>query len=234
MVLPVESLEGKTIVVTGANRGIGLATVRELARRKAKVAAGVRQPGKMPAVKGEVAVFAYDSEDLGSARAFIEAVMTHFGRIDGLINNAAILLDKNTALLDLKEETLRHVIDINLIGPFRLCQIVLPHMIKQGYGRVVNISSGLGAIIDMGNDYPSYRLTKLALNGMTRILATDLAAYPDIKINSLCPGWVRTDMGGANASRAPEEAAKEIADLVAIGKRGPSGGFFRYGKPAAW
>jgi NAD(P)-dependent dehydrogenase (short-subunit alcohol dehydrogenase family) len=107
-------------------------------------------------------------------------------------------------------------------------------MVKQGYGRVVNISSGLGSITDMGSSSPSYRLTKLALNGMTRILAAELGDASDVKVNSLCPGWVRTDMGGSTAMRDPAEPAREIADLISISSDGPSGGFFRYGEPAAW
>ncbi len=233
MPLPVESPQGKIIVITGANRGIGLATAQELARRGAQVIAGVRKPAVMPAASG-VTALALDTADAESCRTFVDQVASKFGRIDGLINNAAILLDRDTPVLSLDESDLRQVIDVNLIGPFRLCQLVMPMMQRQGYGRVVNVSSGLGAITEMGGGYPSYRMTKVALNALTRILAAEIGADQNVKVNSICPGWVRTDMGGAGASRDPSEPAREIADLVSIARSGPSGGFFRYGEPAQW
>ena len=169
-----------------------------------------------------------------SCRAFVERAEKEQGSIDGLINNAAILLDANTPALALAEEDLRRVIEVNLIGPFRLCQLVLPRMLKRGYGRIVNISSGLGAIGDMGGGYPSYRMTKLALNGLTRVLSAEIGRGSNVKINSISPGWVKTDMGGEGANRDPAEAACEIADLVSIAADGPSGGFFYRGEPTAW
>ncbi len=107
-------------------------------------------------------------------------------------------------------------------------------MVKRGYGRIVNVSSGLGSITGMGGGYASYRMTKLALNGLTRVLAAELGRESNVKINSISPGWLRTDMGGAGASREPAEAAREIADLVSIAANGPSGGFFHRGEPAEW
>jgi NAD(P)-dependent dehydrogenase (short-subunit alcohol dehydrogenase family) len=233
MPLPIEPIAGKIILLTGANRGIGLAAARELQKRGAKVVAGVREPGQMPAVQG-VEVLELDTSDAESCRAFAGRAAREHGRIDGLINNAAILLDRDIPALALEEDALRRVIEVNLIGPFRLCQLVLPDMLKRGFGRIVNISSGLGAITDMGGGYVSYRMTKLALNGLTRVLAAELSSHRNIKINSLSPGWTRTDMGGAGASRNPEEPAREIADLVSISEDGPSGGFFYQGEPLAW
>ncbi len=136
--------------------------------------------------------------------------------------------------LELPEEDLRRTIEVNLIGPFRLCQFVLPGMIERGYGRVVNISSGLGALHDMGGGYASYRVTKAALNALTRVIAAELARESNVNINSISPGWVRTGMGGPGANRDPSEAAREIADLISIAANGPSGGFFHQGKPIAW
>jgi NAD(P)-dependent dehydrogenase (short-subunit alcohol dehydrogenase family) len=233
MPLPIEPVAGKVILLTGANRGIGLAAARELQKRGATVVAGVRDPARMPPVQG-VEVIALDTSDAQSCRAFVEGAAREHGRIDGLINNAAILVDRDTPALVLGEDELRRVIDVNLIGPFRLCQLVLPDMLKRGYGRIVNISSGLGAITDMGGAYVSYRMTKLALNGLTRVLAAELSGHRNIKINSLSPGWTRTDMGGAGASRDPGKPACEIADLIAISEDGPSGGFFYQGEPCAW
>jgi NAD(P)-dependent dehydrogenase (short-subunit alcohol dehydrogenase family) len=233
MPLPIEDATGKVILLTGANRGIGLAAARELARRGAKVVAGVRDPGKMPAIEG-VRVLPLDVADGESCRAFVEQAESEFGRIDGLINNAGILLDASTPVLELAEADLRRTLDVNLIGAIRMCQLVVPGMQSRGYGRVVNVSSGLGSITDMGGGYPSYRMAKLALNGFTRILGAELGKSGNVKVNSLCPGWVRTDMGGADAARDPSEPASEIADLISIAANGPSGGFYRRGEPAEW
>jgi NAD(P)-dependent dehydrogenase (short-subunit alcohol dehydrogenase family) len=233
MPLPIEPIAGKVILLTGANRGIGLAAARELQKRGAKVVAGVRSPEQMPAVSG-TEVRELDTSDAESCLAFVRQAEKAHGRIDGLINNAGILLDRSTPALALGEETLREVIEVNMIGPFRLCQLVLPGMIKRGYGRVVNITSGLASITDMGGGYVSYRMTKLALNGLTRVLAAELNGHRNIKVNSLSPGWTRTDMGGAGASRDAEDPAREIADLISISEDGPSGGFFYQGEPAAW
>jgi NAD(P)-dependent dehydrogenase (short-subunit alcohol dehydrogenase family) len=233
MSLPIEPITDKVVLLTGAGRGIGLAAARELRKRGAKVVAGVRDPRRMPAVQGVEAI-ELDTSDAQSCRAFVERTARKHGRIDGLINNAAILVDRDTPALALDEDELRRVVDVNLIGPFRLCQLVLPEMLKRRYGRIVNISSGLGAISGMGGGYVSYRMTKLALNGLTRVLAAELSGHHNIKINSVSPGWTRTDMGGAGASRDPEDPAREIADLVSISEDGPSGGFFYQGASLDW
>lgn len=233
MSLPVEPAAGKVILVTGANRGIGLATAHELNKRGAKVVAGVRDPKRMPAIEG-VSVLELDTADAESCRAFIERAEQEQGRIDGLINNAGILLDGNTPALAVPEADLRRVIEVNLIGPFRLCQLVLPGMLKRRYGRIVNVSSGLASISSMEGGYASYRMTKLALNGLTRILAGEIGPDSNVKVNSISPGWVRTDMGGADAAREPSEAAREIADLASIAANGPTGGFFYQGQAHDW
>ncbi len=233
MPLPIEPATGKVILITGANRGIGLATANELQRRGAKVVAGVREPKKMPPIQG-IMVLALDTASAESCRTFVAEAEREHGRIDGLINNAGILLDANASVLELSEEDLRRVFDVNLAGPIRLCQLVVPGMRARGYGRIVNISSGLGGITGMGGGYPSYRMAKLALNGFTRILAAELGQTSTVKVNSLDPGWVKTDMGGAEAHRTTSEPAREIADLVSISADGPSGGFFHRGEQREW
>jgi len=233
MPLPIEPVAGKVIVVTGANRGIGLATAKELQTRGAKVIAGVRAPSKMPLLS-DVVVLHLDTSSAESIQTFVESVVRREGRIDGLINNAAILLNPKTPVLDMAASDLLSTLEVDLLGPIRLCQLIVPHMLKQGYGRIVNVSSGLGAISDMSDGYAAYRMAKLALNGFTRILAAELRPGSPVKVNSLCPGWVRTDMGGAEANRDPVEPAREIADLVSLSADGPTGGFFRRGEPADW
>jgi NAD(P)-dependent dehydrogenase (short-subunit alcohol dehydrogenase family) len=233
MPLPIEPITDKVVLLTGASRGIGLAAARELQKRGAKVVAGVRDPRRMPVLQG-IEVIELDTSDAQSCRGYVERAAREHGRIDALINNAAILVDRDRPMLALDEGELRRVIEVNLIGPFRLCQLVLPEMLKRRYGRIVNISSGLGAITGMGGGFVSYRMTKLALNGLTRVLAAELSGRHNIKINSLSPGWTRTDMGGADATRDPEDPAREIADLVSISADGPSGGFFYEGEPSDW
>ena len=233
MPLPIEPVTGKVIVITGANRGIGLATAHELQKRGAKVVAGVREPNKMPSIP-DIAVLELDAADPESCRTFVAEAERQHGRIDGLINNAAILVNAETPVLELAENDLRRVLEVNLFGPIRLCQLVVPGMQSRGYGRIVNISSGLGGITNMGGGYSSYRMSKVALNGFTRILAAELGPNSSVKVNSLDPGWVRTDMGGAGATRDPSEPAREIADLVSISAHGPSGGFFLRGEQREW
>jgi len=233
MALPIEPATGKVIVITGANRGIGLATVHELQRRGAKVVAGIREPHKMPSIPG-VTVLELDVANPDSCRAFVAEAEREHGHIDGLINNAGILVNPDTPVLEMAEDDLRRVLEVNLNGPIRLCQLIVPGMQSRSYGRIVNISSGLGGITDMGGGFCSYRMSKLALNGFTRILAAELGPNSAVKVNSLDPGWVRTDMGGSDATRDPSEPAGEIADLISISAHGPSGGFFRGGEVREW
>ena len=233
MPLKIAPVTGKVILLTGANRGIGLATAHELARRDATVVAGVRDPQKMPQIAG-VTVLTLDAADPESCKAFIAQAEKQHGRIDGLINNAAILLNGETPVLRLSEDDLRRTLEIDLFAPIRLCQLAVPGMLSRGYGRIVNISSGLGGITSMGQGYSSYRMAKLALNGFTRVLAAELGPDSPVKVNSLDPGWVKTDMGGASATRDPSEPAREIADLVSIAADGPSGLFFRQGEQREW
>ncbi|HZV21289.1 MAG TPA: SDR family NAD(P)-dependent oxidoreductase [Hyphomicrobiales bacterium] len=233
MPLSIASAAGKVILLTGANRGIGLATARELQKRGAKVIAGVRNPDKMPSIP-DIRVMRLDTADAASCEAFAASAEKEEGRIDGLINNAAILIDQGKAALALSDRELREVMEVNLIGPIRLCRLVVPGMLKRGYGRIVNITSGLASIGDMGGGYLSYRMSKLALNGFTRVLAAELGLGSNVKVNSISPGWTRTDMGGPGATRDPADPAREIADLISIADNGPTGGFFYKGEPAVW
>ena len=121
----------------------------------------------------------------------------------------------------------------NVIGPLALTQAAIPIMRRQGYGRIVNLSSGLGQLSDMGGSYAGYRMSKAALNALTRTVAAELGDAP-IKINAMCPGWVRTEMGGPDAHRSVEEGAQTAVWLATLGADGPSGGFFRDREPIAW
>ena len=121
----------------------------------------------------------------------------------------------------------------NTLGPYYLTEAVFPLMKKKSYGRVVNISSGMGQLTDMQSGYPAYRLSKAALNAVTRIFSAEGAAF-GILVNSMCPGWVKTDMGGPNAERTPTQAADTAVWLATLSEKGPTGGFFGDGGRYPW
>ena len=128
---------------------------------------------------------------------------------------------------------MREALEANLFGAWRLCEAAVPLMQRGGYGRIVNISSGLGALEDMGGGQPAYRVSKTSLNALTRILSSELRGT-GILVNSVCPGWVQTDMGGSNASRTVEEGADTPVWAAMLQNNGPTGGFFRDRRPIAW
>jgi NAD(P)-dependent dehydrogenase (short-subunit alcohol dehydrogenase family) len=234
----------RTALVSGANRGIGFEIVRQLARLGVLAVIGARDPkdGMAAAEKLkpeglDIPVVALDVDQDGSAAQAVAEVKRIYGRLDVLVNNAAILIDEpggfKASLFDLKADTLRRTMETNLLGPMRLIQAAAPLMREQAYGRIVNVSSGAGQLADMGGGYPAYRMSKTALNALTRIAAAELGGG-NIKVNAMCPGWVRTDMGGANATRSPEEGADTAVWLATLPDDGPTGGFFRDRKPIAW
>lgn len=234
----------RTALVSGANRGIGFEIVRQLARLGVLAVIGARDPkdGQQAAEKLqseglEIPVVALDVDREGSAAEAVAEVQRLYGRLDVLVNNAAILIDGpggfNASLFELTGDTVRRTFETNLLGPIRLTQAAVPLMRAQGYGRIVNVSSGAGQLADMGSGYPAYRMSKTALNALTRITAAEIGAG-NIKVNAACPGWVKTDMGGANAERTPEEGADTVVWLATLPDDGPTGGFFRDRKPVAW
>ena len=129
-----------------------------------------------------------------------------FGRLDILVNNAGIANDRGQSGVDADHDRVREALEANLFGAWRMCEAFIPLMQRHHYGRIVNISSGMGALNDMGGGSPGYRLSKAGLNVLTRILASELRGS-GILVNSVCPGWVRTDMGGSGATRSVEEGA---------------------------
>jgi NAD(P)-dependent dehydrogenase (short-subunit alcohol dehydrogenase family) len=137
------------------------------------------------------------------------------------------------SIFDLPEETLQETLQINFLGALRMCQEFLPLMRDSGYGRIVNVSSGMGSISSMDGGSAAYKLSKLMVNGMTRIMAAEIKDE-DIKINTMAPGWVRSDMGGASAPRSLAQGADTIIWLATLPDDGPSGGFFEDRTPANW
>ncbi len=234
----------RTALVSGANRGIGFEIVRQLARLGILAVIGARDPREGLAAAEtlkpegiDIPVVALDVNEEGGAARAVAEVKRIYGRLDILVNNAAILIDApggfKASLFDLTSDTLRRTMETNLLGPVRLIQAAAPLMREQAYGRIVNISSGAGQLSDMGSGYPAYRMSKAALNALTRIAAAELAGG-DIKVNAMCPGWVRTEMGGPDADRSPEEGADTAVWLATLADTGPTGGFFRDRKPIAW
>ena len=140
---------------------------------------------------------------------------------------------RGSRVLDSKLETWRETLTTNVFGPLMLIQALAPLMKKNGYGRIVNVSSGQGQLSDMGAGTPAYRVSKTALNALTRTVAAELTGS-GVLVNSMCPGWVRTDMGGAGAPRSVEQGADTAVWLATLPGGGPTGGFFRDRKPIPW
>ena len=234
----------RTALVSGANRGIGFEIVRQLARLGVLAVIGSRDPKdglaaaeKLQSEGLDVPVVALDVDREGSAAEAVAEVKRLYGRLDVLVNNVAVLIDSpggfKASLFDLTGDIARQTFETNLLGPLRLIQAAAPLMREQGYGRIVNVSSSAGQLAEMGRGYPAYRMSKTALNALTRIAAAELSEG-NIKVNAMCPGWVRTEMGGANADRSPEQGADTAVWLATLPDEGPTGGFFRDRKPIAW
>ena len=231
----------RVAIVTGGNRGIGLEICRQLARAGIQAVLTSRDAARgkaaCKALTGSGLSVVWHKVDVTSARsikalaAFIEK---DFGRADILVNNAGVMLDaRGTRFLDSKLETYRATFDTNVWGALSLTQALLPLMKKRNYGRIVNLSSGLGQLSTMGNDTPAYRMSKTALNALTCIVAAETKSS-NVLVNAACPGWVRTDMGGASAPLSVAQGADTPVWLATLPDDGPTGGYFRDRRPVAW
>ena len=230
-----KTLSGRTALVTGANRGIGLAIAQGLAARGAHVIlaarsldaaqqAAARIGGKVDVVPAQL-----DVASPQSCATLCDRLKTDGHEIDILINNAGVLHEG--ALLDLEEAQLAQSMAVHIAGPWRLIRALAPAMIERGHGRIVNLSSGWGSFAE-GLGPEAYGVTKAALNAMTVRLAGELPKT--VKVNAMCPGWVRTRMGGAGAPRTPQEGADTALWLAGLPDDGPTGGFFRDRRPLPW
>ncbi len=233
-------VERKIALVTGANRGIGLEICRQLARRGVKVILTARDEHKGRAACEElnregldVVFHQLDVTDPISIERVADYVEREFGRLDILVNNAGIFMDKGVAGLDVDLETVRKTMETNVYGPLVLCQTFIPLMRRHNYGRIVNMSSSIGSLSEMEGLYLAYRMSKAALNAVTRVLAEEVKGS-NILINSACPGWVKTEMGGPRAERSIEEGADTPVWLALLPDDGPSGGFFQDRKAFPW
>ena len=237
---------GKIAIVTGANRGIGFETVRQLALIGVKVILTARDEKKglqayeiLKKQTSNVFFHQLDVTDHDGIKKLYDFVQEEFGRLDILINNAAVCIDKDKDAMNVDIETFRKTIETNLYGPLLLCQTFIPLMKKNNYGRIVNVSSGMGQLksfVDMGEKPVScsaYRISKTALNSLTRILSHDVQDY-NILVNSVNPGWVKTEMGGPDATRSIEEGTDTIVWLVTLPDDGPTGYFFEDRQIVEW
>jgi NAD(P)-dependent dehydrogenase (short-subunit alcohol dehydrogenase family) len=222
-------------LITGANKGIGLEVARQLAAKGWIVWLGARDTNRgqkaAGSIQGEVCPLEIDISDDQSVRAAAKRFEASSPRLDALVNNAGILTDADQSLLDVDEETIIETFQTNTLGALRVTRAFLPLLRKSDAPRVINVSSGGGQLSDPSTWAPAYCLSKTALNAVTVQLASTL---PGIAVNSACPGWVRTDMGGLAAPRSVEEGASGIVWLAAEASQKITGGFFRDGKPIPW
>ena len=233
-------LQPRVALVTGGNRGIGFEICRQLAARGLTVVLTARDEGKgrraaeeLAGAKGRVLFRRLDVADPAAPARLVAELEAELGGVDVLVNNAGVLLDRGYGAADVPMALVHETFEVNFFGAWRLCQAVVPGMRGRGYGRIVNVSSGMGQMTGMGAGYPAYRLSKLALNGLTRILAAELRGA-NVLVNTMSPGWVQTEMGGAGAPTSPAKGAETAVWLATLADRGPTGGFFERRRPVDW
>lgn len=234
----------KVAVVTGANRGIGFEICRQLLKKDFHVVLTSRDiPKGMEAVKSlgstSVAYRQLDVTNEGSMDRFERFMRREMGRLDILINNAAVMLDKPRSakipsVFEADLDTIRETMETNVYGPLALCQLLVPLMRENSYGRIVNISSAWGQMHEMEGGYPAYRLSKTALNALTKILAEELKGS-GILVNAMCPGSSKNGMVSSRvAERSVQEDAENAIWLAMLPEGGPTGSLFRDRKPIQW
>lgn len=217
-------------LVTGASRGLGREVARRLGAEGFTVLAGVRNPASMNPLPG-VEVLPLDVSDPASIRAAAASIRARHGRLEVLVNNAGILLDRMGDALALEVELLNRTLETNTMGPLRLIQALAPLMPKDG--RIVNVSSGGGQLSTPATWAPAYCISKTALNAVTVQLSEALRPQ-GIAVNAVCPGWVRADLGGPEAPRSLQQGADSILWLALQADPGLTGGFWRDGERIPW
>ncbi|MGX4653717.1 SDR family NAD(P)-dependent oxidoreductase [Micromonospora sp. SCSIO 07396] len=231
----------RVTVVSGANRGIGRAVARLLAEagdtvyltaRHATAAERAVTDLGPPAGEGSLTAHQLDVTDPASIARLEHTLRERHGRLDVLVNNAGILYDTWQSATDADLSVVQQALDTNLYGAWRTTMRLLPLLRAGRHARVVNVSSGAGSLADMAGGLPAYRISKAALNALTRILAAELRA-DRILVNAVGPGWVATDMGGAGG-RPVADGAEGVGWAVDLPDDGPTGGFYRDGRPVPW
>ncbi|MEM7284914.1 MAG: SDR family NAD(P)-dependent oxidoreductase [Actinomycetota bacterium] len=225
-----------TALITGANRGIGREVARQLGAVGHHVLIGSRRAtnavdavGDVESAGGRATVVELDIADAASIAAAVETIGS-IGGLDVLINNAAITYDTWQQAIAPDFDVVREALETNLFGTWRLTSALAPTLAAGAHGRIVNVSSGAGALTDMGSHLPAYRISKVSMSALTRMWAAEL---PGVLVNAVCPGWVATDMGGAGG-RPVADGAAGVVWAATLPDDGPTGGFFRDGQPIPW
>ncbi len=243
-----ESSQKKVALITGANKGIGLETSRQLAREGFTVLLGTRDAQRGMATEKLLRDEGFDAHHVkldvtesGDRTAVVKMIAERFDRLDVLVNNAGTILDRGVPTSEVSEDILRRTFDLNFFSTVALTQELLPLIRKSVAGRIVNVSSNLGSLTNHGDPGSStynvkilaYNASKTALNAFTVHLAHELKDTP-IKVNSAHPGWVKTDMGGDEAPMNAVDGAKTSVQLATLTADGPTGGFFHMSESIPW
>ena len=230
--------EGPVAVVTGANRGIGREVARQLAQAGHLVVLGSRDSARgqraardLDPTGRQVVPVQLDVADAASIRAAADQLSRSPGRVDVLVNNAAVDYDTDQRAVTADLDRVRRAMETNLYGAWATTQALLPLLRRSRHPRVVNVSSGSGSISGMTGGTPAYAVSKAALNALTRLLAGELRR-DRILVNAVCPGWTDTDMG--RCGRPVADGAASVTWAALLPDDGPSGGFFRDGRPLPW
>jgi NAD(P)-dependent dehydrogenase (short-subunit alcohol dehydrogenase family) len=238
----------KIALITGANRGIGRATALRFAQAGFHVIVAARDSAKLAEVVSAIQAAGGSAEslslDVSSAASIAQAsqvLAAKHSKLDALVNNAGIFLGYTDTALTAKASDIEQSIQVNAVGPLLLTQALAPLLKAAGAARVVNVSSAAGSLAEItdpdsiygATEGAPYRLSKVMLNGVTAILAKALRA-DGIKVNSMCPGWTKTDMGGEGAPNSPEQAAAVALRLATLPVDGATGGFFNEAGAMAW
>jgi NAD(P)-dependent dehydrogenase (short-subunit alcohol dehydrogenase family) len=226
-------------LVTGANRGIGLETCRQLLARGLTVVMTGRDRKAVELALasldhgGQAIALGMEVTDPATIEAAFQEAVARCGSVDVVVNNAAILVYEDADVLATPRDGFRETFEANVFGAIEVCRVFVPPMIVRGWGRIVNVSSGVSHLARMSAHAPAYTMSKTALNAFTRILAETYRGR-GLLANAVDPGWVRTDMGGPSAPRSVEQGAETIAWLATLPDNGPTGKFFKDRREVEW
>jgi len=233
-------MTNRVALVTGGNRGIGFEVCRQLSDLNIEVIltsrdrdAGIEAVNKLKTPHTLVHYMKLDVQNAESIQSVHSSILKEYNRLDILVNNAGVYIDKIHSLLEMDANLFQTTLEINAYGPLFLTQALVPLMRQNNYGRIVNVSSSIGQLSNLSTRWPAYRLSKILLNLQTRMFAMELQGT-NILINAMCPGWVRTDMGGPTAPRTVQQGADTIVWLATLPEDGPQGGYFRDRRPIEW
>ena len=222
----------KTVFITGAYRGLGLEVARQLSERGWKIILSARRKNEGNAAAAKLKNASFVELDITNA-ASVKAAAKAVDQLDVLINNAAIIPEGDQDVLTIRPEVMASTIETNALGALRVAQAFVPHLLRSSAGRIINVSSAAGQLSDMGTWSPAYAASKTTLNAITCLLAPALG-NKRIAVNSVCPGWCRTEMGGATAQRSAEEGAAGIVWLAAEAPQDKTGLFWRDKEVISW